>query len=198
MRKCLHESVLSAIADRISQTITVHKHYDGGTEHVTRTAFPTERARIRSVALGALQGLNWGDDTRSALGGREQAILDTAEFIMMQFIPCANAYDTLYNPLRAVTEAWRIASEHQTGYASEWATETVWRLFPEWHDFLLSVTAYVDEADLGLYSRPGEAKTTIEDWKKWGLEGLPAEDPGLLWLFWNLYMVSDLKITKEA
>lgn len=193
MRKYLKETTLSAIADAIAETVVIRYNDNGSSRDERQTPTVQQRQVIRSVALGALLGLNWGEDNRSDRG-REDAIINTAEFTLLCCWPkkdgeCVNGYDSIYNPLRAVVEVWRLASE---GTRNGSRSLSVWHMFPEWLDFLNAILAYPDRPeDWTPYASPDEAAVTLDAWKECGIvDDMPAQDAGLLFLLWNLY-VSD-------
>lgn len=197
MRKYLTEKTLSAIADAIAETVVI-RYDDNGSSRDERVK-PTVQQRqvLRSVALGALLGLNWGEDNRSDRG-REDAIINTAEFTLLCCWPkkdgeCVNGYDSIYNPLRAVVEVWRLASEGtRNGSITDWCSRSVWHMFPAWLDFLNAIMAYPDRPeDWTLYVSPDDTAVTLDAWKECGIEDdMPVQDAGLQFLLWNLY-VSD-------
>ena len=96
---------MKAIAENISENITIRTYTNGNSNDTKRKASTAEKAIIFRVAFGALLGLNWGTDTRKSRKS-EQAIIDTAEFTIGQFIRDCNGYDTIYLPLKKALAEW--------------------------------------------------------------------------------------------
>ncbi len=105
MRIVKTESELKRIAEKISETIMIRSYENGNSRDDRRETTTPEKQIIFRIAYGALLGLNYGDATRSDKG-REQAILDTVEFVLTQFIREANGYDTIYWPLKKALDNW--------------------------------------------------------------------------------------------
>lgn len=204
MRKYLKESTLSVIADAIADTVVIRYDDYGTSRDERKKPDMRQHSVLRSVTLGALLGLNWGEETRSDRG-REDAIINAAEFTLLCCWPekegeKVNGYDSIYNPLRAVSETWRLASEcTRKGSLTDWCSRMIWRMFPDWRDFLDDVMAYPDQPeDWTPYTCPDDAAVTLDGWKECGMaDDMPAQDAGLLFLLWNLY-VSDHAAGKEA
>jgi hypothetical protein len=91
---------LKEIARDIAGSIVI-REYDtrGNSSDIRRASTEIERDIIRKIAYGAMLAYRC-DDTQI------HGILDMAEFTLHQFIPEVNAYDTIYIPLRKVTETW--------------------------------------------------------------------------------------------
>lgn len=89
-------SQLKEIARDIAGSIVIRDYVNGSSRDTRREATEPEKEIIRNVAYGAMLAYRYDRD----LAG----ILDMAEFTLMQFIPKANTYDTIYIPLRKVTE----------------------------------------------------------------------------------------------
>ena len=125
-------------------------------------------------------------------------IISSAETNMKHVFPGVNIHRALYIPLVHVVEAWRIASEHTTSSASGAALDYIWHIFPDWRGFLSDITAYEDTDYMEYYKDPEEAQTTLSAWNNDCCpDDLPYQDPGLLWLFWNLYMFQCIKKEQE-
>ena len=107
IRQHKSEAELKAIAEEISQTIMIRSYNNGNSTDTRRETSTAEKEIIFKIAYGALLGLNWGEQTRSSLQS-EQAIIDTVEFIMGQFIWDCNGYDTIYLPLKKAIQEWGI------------------------------------------------------------------------------------------
>lgn len=197
MRKHLHESTLRVLAGGIASAVTIRTYSGGCSRDITLPSTSEDRAAIMPVAYGALLGLNYGNEARSdAVAAR--SVLSAAEFTLAQLLPCVNTYDTLYNPLRSVLECWRFASERVPSYETAHAARLLWLRFPQWLDFIRSVTEYAQPEELLPYTDPDDARTTLDSWKACGLDGVPADDPGLLFLFWNLYVLSPVPAPEVA
>lgn len=90
-----NEAQLKEIARDIAGSIVIR----GSSRDTRREATEPEKTIIRNIAYGAMIGYGYrGHDI--------DGILDMAESTLMQFIPEANTYDTIYIPLRKVMETW--------------------------------------------------------------------------------------------
>ena len=105
MRHFVSEQILKEWARNASQSIVVRTYENGNSRDTRRKPTAHEEEIIFKTIYGALLGLNWGETNRSS-GIAEQAILDTAEYTLDLFIPQANGYDTIYNPLRKILTEW--------------------------------------------------------------------------------------------
>ena len=105
MREYKTESELKEIANKISDTIMIRTYENGNSYDNRRNTTTIEEAIIYKIAYGALLGLNYGDDCRKSRFA-EQKIIDTVEFIIDQFIPDCNGYDTIYLPLKKAIREW--------------------------------------------------------------------------------------------
>lgn len=94
-----NEAQLKEIARDIAGSIVIRDYVDGCSRDTRRTATKPEREIIQNIAYGAMIAYSYR-------GASIDSILDMAEFTLMQFIPEANTYDTIYIPLRKVTETW--------------------------------------------------------------------------------------------
>lgn len=186
MRNYLNESTLNLLADAIAAHITIRTYVNGTSYDTTRASSDTEHAAIRSVAVGSLLGLNYGDAARS--GASDSVVLNTAEFILMQSLRTANTYNTIYNPLKAILEAWRLASELTRNHLSSWSARVLWNLFPAWHDWFTALMAYEPDDAWGPIRTLQDAEETLKEWQECGLaDDIPAHDAGLLFLLWNMF-----------
>lgn len=92
-----NENQLKEIARDIAGSVVIRTYVDGCSKDVRRETTASEKKAIEAIAYGAMLAYRWKD---SDIDG----ILDMAEFTLMQFIPEANTYDSIYIPLRKVTE----------------------------------------------------------------------------------------------
>lgn len=182
------EAALAIIARRISKEITIRTYVDGTSEDITSEANNHQQEILHKIAFGALLGLNWGGEVVQSKS-MEQAILDSSEFTLMQFIPGVNGYDSLYNKLRAVLEAWK-AHERTP---SEWSLRKMWELFPEEMSCLDDWLAYADMDEITTIDNVEDAtiqceemKKTLEDADEIFPEDL--ENPHILMMLWNQYV----------
>ncbi len=94
-----NEQQLKEIARDIAGSIVIRDYINGNSRDTRREATEPEKEIIRNIAYGAML----------AYGYREhnlEGILAMAEFTLHQFISNCNCYDTIYIPLRNVTETW--------------------------------------------------------------------------------------------
>jgi len=200
MRIHLNETTMNLLADAIADRVTVRTWDNGNSYDYTGDSTPEDRSAIRSVAMGILLGLNYGDEARSMTGEALRVSLNTAEFILMQSLPCVNTYDTIYNPLRAVMQVWESASAPEQWnnprvLVSGWASAYIWRRFQAWHGFFSDLMAYEPAECYYPLRSLEEAETTLEAWRADGIaEDLPAQDAGMLFLLWNLYIADHVRI----
>lgn len=94
-----NEAQLKEIARDIAGSIVIRDYVNGNSRDTRRETTDKEKEIIRNIAYGAMLAYGW-------VGGNIQSILDTAEFTLRQFLPNANGYDSIYIPLRKVTETW--------------------------------------------------------------------------------------------
>lgn len=94
-----NEAQLKEIARDIAGSIVIRDYVDGCSRDTRREATEPEKTIIRNIAYGAMIAYSYRSN-----GGSIDSILDMAEFTLKQFIPEVNAYDTIYIPLRKVTE----------------------------------------------------------------------------------------------
>lgn len=95
-----NEQQLKEAARDIAGSIVIRQYDErGNSSDIRRATTEIESEIIRKIAYGAMLAYRWR--------GRDiQSILDTAEFTLDLFLPEANGYDTIYTPLRNVTETW--------------------------------------------------------------------------------------------
>lgn len=101
------ESELKELAKTMAESITIRTYCNNNSDDTTRPTTEIENELLFKVVYAALLGLNWGETIR---GNQEstQAIIDTAEFTIVQFIPECNGYDTVYLPLKKVVAEWEL------------------------------------------------------------------------------------------
>lgn len=104
-RKYKEEKELRELARGISEFVTIRTYENGNSCDTKRKAKKAESDIICKIAYSALLGLNWGEKTRNN-DDMAQAIIDTAEFTINQFLPECNGYDTMYLPLKAILRHW--------------------------------------------------------------------------------------------
>ena len=92
-----NESQLKEIARDIAGSIIIRAYVDGCSRDTRSATTKPEREIIQNIAYGAMIAYSYR-------GSSIDSILDMTEFTLMQFIPEANTYDTIYIPLRKVTE----------------------------------------------------------------------------------------------
>lgn len=88
------------LADKIADTITIRNYNDHGSEDVSRPTTKIERDIISKIAIGAMD--TYGYTTNADAW----SICNQAEFTLMQFLPEANTYDTIYTPLMKCFGVW--------------------------------------------------------------------------------------------
>lgn len=182
------ESALAIIARRISKNITIRTYDNGNSNDITRESTNHEQEILHKIAFGALLGLNWGEAVRNSKD-MEQAVLDSSEFILYQFLRDCNGYDSLYNPLKAVLEAWN--AHHKT--PSEWSLRKMWELFPEELAVLDDWLAYADMDEIETITNIEDATVQADEMQKTlddADETFPEdmENPSILMMLWNLYV----------
>ena len=94
-----NEAQLKKIARGIAESIVIRDYVNGNSRDTRRETTDPEKEIIKNITYGALLAYIYS-------GENLDGILDMAEFTLHQFIPSANAYDTVYIPLRNVTETW--------------------------------------------------------------------------------------------
>ena len=88
---------LKRIAEDIGRSVMIRTYVNGNSHDERRDTIKEERVVIRNLAYGAMLAYR---NREEALNG----ILDAAEFSLRQFIPDCNTYDTIYIPIRKITE----------------------------------------------------------------------------------------------
>lgn len=198
MRIHLPENTLRLIADTIALNVVIRSYDKYGSVDTRRPSTKKQRQAVKTAAYAGLLGLNWGEDNRSDKG-REDAILNTVEFMLAVADTGSadlNGYDTIYNPMKAVTEAWRLASERTwNGSYTDVFTKRFCDLFPAWYDAIDSNFEYCQDDDWTPLDLD-DAAVQLDGMKESGtLEAVPEEqqDAGLLYLVWNVYVLNHLK-----
>ena len=88
------------LALKISETIVIRDYVNGSSRDTRRLSTKDERGIIYNIAYAALTAYGYRN-------GDFNGILDMAEFSLMNFLGHnVNTYDTIYIPLRKVTETW--------------------------------------------------------------------------------------------
>lgn len=198
MRIHLPETTLRLIADAIASTVVIRSYDRHGSVDTRRPSTQKQRQAVKTAAYAGLLGLNWGEDNRSDKG-REDAILNTVEFMVAVADTGSadlNGYDTIYNPMKAVTEAWRLASERTwNGSYTDVFTKQFSDLFPAWCNVIDGNFEYCQDDDWTPLDLD-DAAVQLDGMKECGaLEEIPEEqqDAGLLYLVWNVYVLNHLK-----
>lgn len=91
-------SQLREIARDIAGSVVIRTYVDGNSKDTRRETTPEEKEIIRNVAYAAMIAYLHRTETDI------NAILDMAEFTLMQFIENVNTYDSIYIPLRKITQ----------------------------------------------------------------------------------------------
>lgn len=92
------EAQLKEIARDIAGSIVIRSYDEHGSRDDRRETTEVEKTVIKNIAYGAMLAY--------AHCGSLDGILNMAEFTLKQWIPTANTYDSIYTPLRNVTETW--------------------------------------------------------------------------------------------
>ena len=93
------ENQLKEIASKIAGTIVIRDYVDGNSCDTIRVTTKPEKEIIMNIAVGAMEAYRYRK-------GDLEGILDMAEFTLLGFIGNCNTYNTIYIPLRKVTETW--------------------------------------------------------------------------------------------
>lgn len=94
-------SQLREIARDYSSSIVIRSYKDGSSSDDRRPATKPEREILENILYAAMVAYLYRSEDN---GGSIEAVLDMAEFTCHQFLPECNAYDTIYTPLRKITE----------------------------------------------------------------------------------------------
>lgn len=128
MRKAMTVEERHKIAEEISSTIVIRDYVRGNSRDTRRETTGDEKNILYNVALAALNSLNYtAADERDVYNTKTHAILNTAEFMFMEFIADilplddgtyvnsdevhANSYDSIYIPLANVIRKWEWEEE---------------------------------------------------------------------------------------
>lgn len=104
-RKYKSHAELHEIAGEIAATIVIRTYVNGCSNDTRRATTEAERDTIHRITLSALHSLNFGEDVRGS-ADMSQAIIQTAEFMIISLLPAANSYNTVYLPLQRALSAW--------------------------------------------------------------------------------------------
>ena len=91
------DNELKDLAESISKTIEIRSYKNGSSVDMARKSSLPEKEIIKKIAYASM--LSYNRESSDI-----DSILYTAEFTLVQFIPDANGYDSIYIPLRKVTE----------------------------------------------------------------------------------------------
>ena len=94
---------LKRIADENSNEIVIRTYKDGNSSDDRRKTTLVEKQIVYKILYAAMASYGYRGEQN---GGSIDAVLDMAEFTCHQFLPEVNAYDTIYTPLRNITETW--------------------------------------------------------------------------------------------
>ena len=92
---------LKKLADENSNEIVIRSYQDGNSSDDKRKATLVEKEIVYKILYAAMISYGYRGEQN---GGSIDAVLDMAEFTCHQFLPEVNAYDTIYTPLREITE----------------------------------------------------------------------------------------------
>lgn len=94
-----NEAQLREIARDIAGSIVIRSYDEYGSRDDRRETTEVEKTVIKNISYGAMLAYGYRN-------GDLDSILNMAEFTLMQWLPEANTYDSIYIPLRKVTETW--------------------------------------------------------------------------------------------
>lgn len=97
---------LDQIAENIAEHITIRTYDNGSSIDTRRATTAPEKKILYNIARAALGSLNYGEKMRSS-DDMTQAAINTAEFMLLYFIPDANSYDSIYLPLQRAIKNWK-------------------------------------------------------------------------------------------
>lgn len=89
---------LREMANNLASEIVIRSYTDGSSRDERRASTKPEREIISNILVAAFIAYRFRD-TASI-----ESICDMAEFLMHQFLPEANAYDTVYWPIKNTIE----------------------------------------------------------------------------------------------
>lgn len=95
------EQEMKRLARENSKEIVIRSYHNGNSSDDRREATPEESEILYRLLYAAMLAYGWRSN-----GGSIDSILDTVEFACGQFLPEANAYDSVYIPLRKITQTW--------------------------------------------------------------------------------------------
>ena len=94
---------LKKIADEYSDEVVIRSYVDSCSSDDRRETTLAEKEILNKILYAAMVSYGYRNEDNH---GSIDAVLDMAEFTLMQFLPEANTYDTVYIPLRKITETW--------------------------------------------------------------------------------------------
>ena len=94
---------LKKIADEYSNEVVIRTYTNGNSSDDRREATLPEKEIVFKILYAAMIAYGYRSEQN---GGSIDAVLDMAEFTCHQFLPDVNAYDTIYIPLRKITQTW--------------------------------------------------------------------------------------------
>lgn len=97
----MSEQNMKRLARENSKEIVIRSYNDGNSNDYRREATPEESEILYKLLYAAMLAYTWQPN-----GGSIDIILDTVEFACHQFLPEANAHDSIYIPLRKITQTW--------------------------------------------------------------------------------------------
>ena len=94
---------LKEIARDYSTSIVIRSYTNGSSSDDRRETTLAEREIIQKIIYAAMIAYGYRSEENR---GSIDAVLDMAEFTCHQFLPECSAYDTIYTPLRKITETY--------------------------------------------------------------------------------------------